>query len=73
MIIKCSVCHRKIEDETRWTICPHGPIWAGVSDYCTMHDLVISQSNGICTQACKDAAVQATATYDRLAHRGKTF
>jgi len=40
MMIKCNLCGRIYDDATRWTICPHGPLWAGPNDYCPRHDLV---------------------------------
>lgn len=63
MIVQCSVCGRRYQDVSRWTICPHGPLDAAVDDYCTMHDLAISRSNGVCVDACKDAAKKAKSIY----------
>jgi hypothetical protein len=40
MYVECDKCHLRYDDETRWTICPHGPLWAGVDAYCRRHDLV---------------------------------
>lgn len=33
-------CGRLFDDEQSLTICPHGPLWAGVERYCIEHDLV---------------------------------
>ncbi len=40
MIVPCEKCHTLYDDENRWTICPHGPLWAGPGQYCREHDLV---------------------------------
>jgi hypothetical protein len=41
MIMLCPVCDWLYDDEERWTICPHGPLWADPDDYCLEHDLVM--------------------------------
>jgi hypothetical protein len=38
--VRCHSCDRVYDDAECWTICPHGPLWAGVSAYCPLHDLV---------------------------------
>jgi hypothetical protein len=48
MIVKCgdetgvgrAGCGRLFDDAQQWTICPHGPLWAGADRYCVEHDLV---------------------------------
>lgn len=40
MTIKCNLCGRIYNDATRWTLCPHGPLWAAHDAYCPQHDLV---------------------------------
>lgn len=40
MVVLCEKCGIYYDDESRWTICPHGPLWAGVKAYCRKHDLV---------------------------------
>lgn len=40
MITFCLNCNRRYDDAEYWTICPHGPLWAGPSAYCKQHDLV---------------------------------
>jgi hypothetical protein len=40
MTVQCPDCKSVYDDEHQWTICPHGPLWAGVDAYCKRHDLV---------------------------------
>jgi len=40
MYVYCKRCLRHYDDAVSWTLCPHGPLWAGVSAYCQEHDLV---------------------------------
>lgn len=40
MIVVCDHCQRLYDDAEQWTLCPHGPLWAGWEDYCREHDLV---------------------------------
>lgn len=40
MTIQCEKCGKVYDDVGRWTICPHGPIWAPHDAYCPKHDLV---------------------------------
>jgi len=40
MVVFCEKCSRYYDDENRWTICPHGPLWAAADAYCREHDLV---------------------------------
>jgi hypothetical protein len=40
MIVLCDKCGIHYDDENRWTLCPHGPLWAPLEAYCRWHDLV---------------------------------
>jgi uncharacterized protein DUF3467 len=40
MLIRCEKCFSNYDDENRWTICPHGPLWAAPDAYCRKHDLI---------------------------------
>lgn len=40
MVVRCPDCRRVYDDAERWTLCPHGPLWAGPDEYCPRHDLV---------------------------------
>jgi hypothetical protein len=40
MVVCCSKCKRCYDDEHCWTICPHGPLWAGVDQYDPKTDCV---------------------------------
>lgn len=40
MIVRCESCGALYNDEHCWTLCPHGPLWAGPKAYCKKHDLV---------------------------------
>jgi hypothetical protein len=40
MIVNCEKCFTTYDDVSRWTICPHGPLWAGPAQYCREHDSV---------------------------------
>ena len=42
MNVTCPACRRIYDDATCWTLCPHGPLWAGVNDYCPRCDTVVS-------------------------------
>lgn len=46
MLVHCSSCNRTYDDESRWTICPHGPLWAGPYKYCAEHDLINCPHHG---------------------------
>jgi hypothetical protein len=43
MVVRCPTCSTVYDDETRWTICPHAPLWAAQDAYCRKHDLVNCQ------------------------------
>ena len=40
MYVQCGKCRRNYDDAVSWTLCPHGPLWAGPTAYCPKHDLV---------------------------------
>ena len=42
MQVQCDVCGRGYDDAECWTICPHGPLWAGLKEYCPKCDTVES-------------------------------
>lgn len=42
MNVQCDKCLRHYDDAQCWTTCPHGPLWAGVNDYCPACDTVES-------------------------------
>jgi hypothetical protein len=40
MMVTCSKCDRRFDDEYRWTICPHNSLAvAHDASYCRRHDL----------------------------------
>jgi hypothetical protein len=40
LVVRCEDCGHLYDDAEQWTICPHGPLWAGPKAYCPLHDLV---------------------------------
>ena len=39
MLRVCDDCKRRYDDEHRWTICPHNPLWVKHdAPYCRRHD-----------------------------------
>lgn len=44
-IVQCEQCGLVYDDVNRWTICPHGPLWAPVEAYCRKCDLVFCQEH----------------------------
>lgn len=53
MIVQCPTCRSRYDDADRWTICPHGPLWAPSGAYCMLHDLV---NCTICVPIVQDQA-----------------
>lgn len=39
----CVECKRQYNDESCWTICPHGPLYEPLCDYCPYCDIVVSR------------------------------
>ena len=54
-LVHCSSCNRTYDDESRWTICPHGPLWAGPDKYCAEHDLINCPHHGKEVRSIGDA------------------
>lgn len=53
MLVRCPSCNKLYDDESRWTICPHGPLWAAHDAYCPEHDLVNCQ---VCASVAEQPA-----------------
>ena len=59
MNTQCEKCERYYDDAKCWTICPHGPLWAGLHDYCPRCDTV-KIAHGPCQHQ-----IEGTATVPR--------
>lgn len=64
MLTRCEDCDVCYDDESRHTICPHGPLWGAPDAYCKKHDLVDCQ-------ICKEAAQRAQDTARRRSEGAK--
>lgn len=74
MWVHCPTCRRGYDDAQCWTICPHGPLWAGPHDYCRKCDTVKSL-HGPC-QHQKESPVENQASqahHPAIAHVLKFF
>lgn len=60
MYVRCEKCGRNYDDAKCWTICPHGPLWAGLSDYCPRCDTVKSLHGPCPHQQRKEHAMAMT-------------